>query len=306
MSNWKHKDIWKREGKDFLIEVSRHEGVADGREGTHRWAVYAYIYPAHPHFGEFAGDSLFQDATADLPGHSYCSYLRYHANAAGEVTSVQVGWDYHHDGDWMFTHDATKDDALRQFRDADALFDALQAMTEAPAQPIAAASSERSEGDTAESVAAIPIADAPKEPPPQPYRMSRDYEALYKLLCEGGEALGWATEPHSEHRYAQTLLNADVHEDPDMGRSVSFGDIYLDNPQDDKSAFIAECQRLNLEYVTVGSERTPEGEGPYAQDGNYVMNGGLIHSRHDDIPMARWATNALNAAFLSGRGRVNK
>jgi len=132
MSNWKHKDIWKKSGNGFLVEVSRHSESyepVDGREGPHRWCVYAYIYPAHPHFAKFGpNDELWQDATTELPGHSYPSLLRRHTDAEGRVTSFQVGWDYHHDGDYMFTHDATMDDARRQFMDAQELFDRLQAM----------------------------------------------------------------------------------------------------------------------------------------------------------------------------------
>jgi hypothetical protein len=132
MNNWKHKDIWKKHGADFLVEVSRHSEAAseiDKREGPHRWCVYAYIYPKHPHFKKFdESDDLWQDATTSLPGHSYPSYLRRHVDANGSVTSFQVGWDYHHDGDWMFTHDSTQEDARRQFLDAQNLFDRLQSM----------------------------------------------------------------------------------------------------------------------------------------------------------------------------------
>ena len=132
MDNWRHKDIWKKNGTDFLVEVSRHSGNAselDLREGPHRWCVYAYIYPKHPHFSMFnEADDLWQDATTSLPGHSYPSYLRRHVDANGNVTSFQVGWDYHHDGDWMFTHDANQEDAKRQFLDAQELFDRLQSM----------------------------------------------------------------------------------------------------------------------------------------------------------------------------------
>lgn len=132
MDNWKHKDIWKKYGTDFLVEVSRHSENASGldrREGPHRWCVYAYIYPRHPHFSRFnEADDLWQDATTSLPGHSSPSCLRRHVDANGNATSFQVGWDYNHDGDWMFTHDATQEDAKRQFLDAQELFDRLQSM----------------------------------------------------------------------------------------------------------------------------------------------------------------------------------
>ncbi len=132
MKDWKHKDVWKKSGNGFLVEVSRHADEhpsIDTREGQNRWCVYAYIYPTHPHFSRFnESDDLWQDATNSLPGHSYPSYLRRHVNAQGEVTSFQVGWDYHHDGDWVFTWDATREEARTQFADAEFLFEALQKM----------------------------------------------------------------------------------------------------------------------------------------------------------------------------------
>lgn len=131
MNNWKHKDIWKKHGTDFLVEVSRHSepgSKINDREGPHRWCVYAYIYPKHPHFAKFSGNNLWQDATSELPGHNYCSYLKYYRGDDGSITSIQVGWDYHHDGDYIFTHDACQEDAQRQFSDAQELFDRLQAL----------------------------------------------------------------------------------------------------------------------------------------------------------------------------------
>ncbi len=132
MKNWKHKDIWKKSGNGFLIEVSRHSEdyePIDRREGPHMWCVYAYIYPNHPHFNAFNDkDDLYQDATSELPGHSYPSYLKRHVDKDGQVTSFQVGWDYHHDGDYMFTHDGDAETASRQFRDAQELFDRLAEM----------------------------------------------------------------------------------------------------------------------------------------------------------------------------------
>lgn len=133
MSNWKYKEVWKKSGTNFLVEVSRHSEEyepADRREGPHRWCVYAYIYPNHPHFKAFnENDDLWQDATTYLPGHSYPSYLRRHVDVQGNVTSFQVGWDYHHVGDWMFTHDANQEDAARQFKDAEELFERLEKMS---------------------------------------------------------------------------------------------------------------------------------------------------------------------------------
>lgn len=128
MSKWNHKDLWRMSGKDFMVEVSRHSepvredsGCYDS-EGPHRWCVYAYIYPKHPHFSAFNGtEDMWQDAAAMLPLHCGPSLCRKHLNAAGDVTSYQVGADYHHLHDWQYTQMATKDDARAVFNDAEEL-----------------------------------------------------------------------------------------------------------------------------------------------------------------------------------------
>lgn len=128
MSDWKHKDEWSKRGKDFLVVISRHEAhLNDPYEGPHRWAVYAYIYPAHAHFAAFKGPDMWQDATA-LGFHGMCSFLRYHHDEAGKVLSVQCGADYHHLHDDLFSDMATADEAYEVFWDADRLFETLTNM----------------------------------------------------------------------------------------------------------------------------------------------------------------------------------
>lgn len=123
---WDHKDLWRKRGKNFLVEVSRHtEG--DGRdEGTNRWCVYAYLYPQHPHFAAFdlASNSLFQDAATCMPLHGYPSLVEY-PQYDGKVTSVKVGADYHHLHDTEFTYFDTKEQAGEVFNDAQRLVDWL-------------------------------------------------------------------------------------------------------------------------------------------------------------------------------------
>jgi hypothetical protein len=124
--SWDHKDVWRRRGKDFLIEVTRHSVKSvDYWEGPNRWCVYAYIYTAHPHFAAFDGPSIFQDATSQMHLHRGCSFLEY-PMYEGKVTSAKVGADYHHLHDDRFTHYATASDAYEVFSDADELFEQLQ------------------------------------------------------------------------------------------------------------------------------------------------------------------------------------
>lgn len=129
---WSHKDAWKRSGQNFLVEVSRHDversSFSDIEDGRHRWCVYAYIYPKHPHFAKFEGGQMWQDAACALPLHCGPSYLRYHHDDNGNVTSVQVGADYNHLHDNEFTHYSTKEEASEVFEDAESLFDVLASM----------------------------------------------------------------------------------------------------------------------------------------------------------------------------------
>lgn len=124
MDNWKKKELWKRDGRDFCVEVSRHEALEGLGLGPNRWAVYCYIYPQHPHFKEFNGPSIWQEATEVLPLHGGCTFLRYHIadDKHRSVTSIQVGADYNrlHDEGYTFCDDPGS--AYQVFRDADELY----------------------------------------------------------------------------------------------------------------------------------------------------------------------------------------
>lgn len=130
MSDWKHKDEWKRYGKDFLVSVTRHSVAVDEHgfydsDLGHRWCVYAYIYPKHPHFAKFDGPQMYQDAASCMPFHGGPSLLEY-PMYDGAVTSVKVGCDYNHLHDWPYTRMANKEEALGVFADADELYNWLQ------------------------------------------------------------------------------------------------------------------------------------------------------------------------------------
>ena len=132
---WAKKTLWVRRGQHFTIEVSHHNlGYEDAhtRRGLHRWCVYAYIYPTHPHFANFSGDNMWQEAATDLPLHGGPTLLRWHYRKdentpAAVATAVQVGADYNHLGDDDYTFISAKDDAGAVFADAEDLFDWLSA-----------------------------------------------------------------------------------------------------------------------------------------------------------------------------------
>lgn len=133
MSNYRKTEDWKRAGKGFLVTVHHHtapqldEPACYDSEGPHRWCVYAYIYPQHPHFAAFDGtETMFQDAASMLPLHSGPSYLRVHYKYPDKaITSYQVGADYNHLYDSAYTRMANETEAFEVFADADQLFDWL-------------------------------------------------------------------------------------------------------------------------------------------------------------------------------------
>lgn len=141
--SWNKSTSWKQRGENFLVEVVHGTeaplppelAMYSTGDGRNRWYVYAYIYPKHPHFKAFTGNSLFQDAANVLPLHSGCSLLREHLDrgetgkeTAVTVTSYQVGADYNHYGDGHFTRCDSfygVDEDFEVFADAKALFDTL-------------------------------------------------------------------------------------------------------------------------------------------------------------------------------------
>ena len=129
--DWRHKNEWGKDGRGFLVVVSQHSVPVDNdlwlREGPHRWCIYAYIYPSHPHFAKFSGPDMWQDAASCMPMHGGTSFLRWHYDDNGKPTSVQVGCDYNHLDDNRYTHMANRDEAKAVFNDADDLHQWLSA-----------------------------------------------------------------------------------------------------------------------------------------------------------------------------------
>jgi hypothetical protein len=134
MSEWLKKDQWSTRGKDYMVQISRHTvGVSSYApdEGINRWAVYAYIYPKHRHFSRFEGLDMWQEAASALPLHAGPSYLRAHRDDEGNITSYQVGSDYHHLYDDRFADYADLEEAYEVKRDAQELFDWLAPLEDA-------------------------------------------------------------------------------------------------------------------------------------------------------------------------------
>ena len=104
---WKRREEWLCVRPTFCVVVkhwTEDSGFRD--EGPHRWGVYAYIYPKHPLFAEFKTDDIWQPPAHELPMHGGPSLFRRNwANDGKECCSVEIGADYHHDGDDCYTHD---------------------------------------------------------------------------------------------------------------------------------------------------------------------------------------------------------
>ncbi len=123
--NWTNVQLWRKQGENCLVEI-QHSLLADADRtrdrGPHRWYLYVYVYPKHPLFSQFVGDSLSQEATRNMPLHGGCSYLRWHFDNAGDIASIQVGCDYDHAGDESRTYEDVDD--LRYYQhDAQTLLD---------------------------------------------------------------------------------------------------------------------------------------------------------------------------------------
>ena len=129
-NKWEHKEEWWKKGKEYLVVVRRHRAVVPDKFnlGHHRWAVYAYIYPDHPLFGNFQGPEMFQPAANSLPLHCGPSLLTWHYKDDGKATSVQIGADYSHLHDEHFAFCETPEDASEVFTDAENLFSHLEAL----------------------------------------------------------------------------------------------------------------------------------------------------------------------------------
>jgi len=111
---WKKLEEWLKREKDFTVVVKHWtEEEFDTREGPHRWGVYAFIYPSHQHFKKLTGDNIFHAGAQEIPIHGGPSRFCRHWDSAGaNVTSVEIGADYHHDGDRHYTFNDTGEAVL--------------------------------------------------------------------------------------------------------------------------------------------------------------------------------------------------
>jgi hypothetical protein len=128
--NAMHKsETWRLHSTGCCVEVVHwlEDQQQYTEPGPHRWAVYAYIYPQHPHFARFSGRSRLQPAAEALPLHWGASFLQYHyRTATREVSSVQVGADYNHLHDAAYTFADRPELAVEVFDDAAKLLDWLE------------------------------------------------------------------------------------------------------------------------------------------------------------------------------------
>lgn len=95
-------------------------------------------------------------------------------------------------------------------------------------------------------------------PKVMPTYLSRDYNALYDLLCKGGEAMGYVDMkwPHDGSITRDVCKVVRFKEwDIDMlARGVGYGNVRKwehrpTNGMSEREALIHECQRLNLEFL---------------------------------------------------------
>lgn len=112
------------------------------------------------------------------------------------------------------------------------------------------------------------------------YTMSRDYEALYKHLCDGHDVFGLV----DYEGFTQTVRDV-VHIrrhgpwDISIGaRGITYGEVrryHSENYETEFDAFVAQCSRANLEWVVPpASNDEPHIHTVYeARGGGYICSG---------------------------------
>ena len=136
-------DVWVARGADFAVEVKhffREPSVGSmSAPGGHHWTMYAYIYPKHPLFARLRTtgkiyELMCQGAVCDLPLHGGPTYFMVHrVDGQGDISSVQVGCDYQHLHDDMYSMAQPEKDGSPNFMiadDAKTLFNYLESMVE--------------------------------------------------------------------------------------------------------------------------------------------------------------------------------
>jgi hypothetical protein len=89
------------------------------------------------------------------------------------------------------------------------------------------------------------------------YAMSKDYEALYDHLRNGGEALA-AVIYTGQEKGAKWLRAPEVHVGMSLSRFINFGGIYVSEHGDHRAEFITSCTRLNLEWLAPAQPLDPD------------------------------------------------
>ena len=125
MNGWKHSDLWKRDGKNFSVEIKRW-----GQLDRNVWNVYAYIKRGHALFDSLAGQEGKVSWGIDIGFDLHCgiNYAKFYRNEKGEIYCVQVGDDWAHYGDEYYESCTDFDGAFGVVAEANALFEYLEAL----------------------------------------------------------------------------------------------------------------------------------------------------------------------------------
>lgn len=136
MKDWRNTEDWDCTGKNFMVSVHRWP-----KNGAWAWSVHGWVYPDHPFFKEvdLEGDTE-QAALAKPPMHRGTTLFRKHYCEDGSVSAIEFAADYQHMFD-NYTYQRTKEEASKQFADAERLFDWLAAFN----APVAQAEAESDE-----------------------------------------------------------------------------------------------------------------------------------------------------------------
>lgn len=125
--SWTPKQLWTRSGKDFSIEISRHQRPAPHQdEPEYFWCLYVYIYPQHPLFDRIQSERISEDSVCAMPFHIGCTFNSWYFKGDGKIASKKIGCDYNHLYDDRFLRYQTESDAYEVFNDANYLYEWME------------------------------------------------------------------------------------------------------------------------------------------------------------------------------------
>lgn len=131
-NNYNKVMLWVRQSSKFSVEL-KHWSYPDyfnDNEPHNVWNLYCYIYSDHPLFNLIdKNGNTSQEIFDKIPFHGGCTFFQPHINSiTGEVMSYQIGCDFNHHFDRVYTQLNAQEGEEYMLGIADVLFNHLQRM----------------------------------------------------------------------------------------------------------------------------------------------------------------------------------